>query len=193
MQFTSDWFSWHKDKWDKYISELSIKDNLRCLEIGSFEGRSTLYILQNYCKGNNSTIDCIDTWNGSVEHDKNIYDLDNLYNRFINNTKEYIDNKKLVINRGESKQILIQFLYNNKQKYDFIYVDGSHLACDVLMDVVLSWELLKDNGIMIFDDYNWGNGNHETTAPAINGFLNSFVGKYEILLLDYQLHIRKLC
>lgn len=40
--------------------------------------------------------------------------------------------------------------------FDFYYVDGSHVAPDVMADAVLGWRLLKPGGIMVFDDYEWG-------------------------------------
>ena len=39
---------------------------------------------------------------------------------------------------------------------DFIYVDGSHQAHDVLCDAILSFKLLRVGGIVCFDDYLWG-------------------------------------
>ena len=37
----------------------------------------------------------------------------------------------------------------------FIYVDGSHEAPDVLFDAILAHKLVKNNGIIAFDDYLW--------------------------------------
>lgn len=39
--------------------------------------------------------------------------------------------------------------------YDILYVDGSHLAADVLTDAILGWGLVKVGGIIIFDDYDF--------------------------------------
>ena len=39
--------------------------------------------------------------------------------------------------------------------FDFIYIDGSHMRVDVLLDAVLAWQLLKPGGIMALDDYEW--------------------------------------
>ena len=39
--------------------------------------------------------------------------------------------------------------------FDLVYVDGSHLAADVLQDAVLSFRLLRSGGLLIFDDYLW--------------------------------------
>ncbi len=51
--------------------------------------------------------------------------------------------------------MLKNFREGNHYKYDFVYIDASHIAKEVLMDTVLACELLMDNGILIFDDYDW--------------------------------------
>ena len=53
---------------------------------------------------------------------------------------------------GTSENKLIE-LINKGVLADLIYIDGSHLAKDVLSDAILSWKLLKPSGVMIFDDY----------------------------------------
>lgn len=47
-----------------------------------------------------------------------------------------------------------------ENKFDFIYVDGLHLSQDVLYDALLSFDLLKVGGILIFDDYLWFDPQH---------------------------------
>jgi predicted O-methyltransferase YrrM len=37
--------------------------------------------------------------------------------------------------------------------FDLIYVDGSHRRDDVIMDSLLAWRLLKEGGLLIWDDY----------------------------------------
>jgi hypothetical protein len=61
------------------------------------------------------------------------------------------------------------------------------------MDAVLSWEALKIGGIMLFDDYQWYHFETASKNPkvAIDGFLASYQGMYEILYTCYQMHIRK--
>lgn len=39
---------------------------------------------------------------------------------------------------------------------DFLYIDGSHLAHDVVMDFCFAWPHLKNGSLVIFDD--WGIG-----------------------------------
>jgi hypothetical protein len=40
-----------------------------------------------------------------------------------------------------------------KCEFDLIYVDGSHMAADVLSDAIMSFHLLRVGGALVFDDY----------------------------------------
>ena len=51
-----------------------------------------------------------------------------------------------------------------------IYIDGSHLAQDVLTDAVMAWKLLKTTGIMILDGRDATLGatrQHSATSPDL--------------------------
>lgn len=192
--FTTDYFTRKSPSWEPYVSEFQNKPNQYCLEIGSWEGRSSLYIAEKFCNGPGSHLVCIDTWEGSREH-KRKKNLTTLYERFLSNTKKFRDIKKIIPKQGKSQDVLFDLNYKLKkgsiQKYNFIYIDGSHDAKDVLVDAVLAWELLKVGGIMIFDDYGWRDGTHLTPRPAIDGFLEAYKSMYEVLRKGYQVHIRK--
>jgi predicted O-methyltransferase YrrM len=91
-------------------------------------------------------------------------------------------------------------------KYDIIYIDGSHEYKDVLNDANNCWKLLNDDGIMIFDDYRMSllyTKDRLGVKPAVDEFLQSINGKYELLntnfvkpkarnIIGYQCMIRKL-
>jgi len=47
-------------------------------------------------------------------------------------------------------------LWKEGMLFDFIYVDGSHVAKDVLTDACMAWPMLTVGGVMCFDDYGWG-------------------------------------
>ena len=73
------------------------------------------------------------------------------------------------------------------KKYDFVYVDASHDKELVLTDAVLSWDLLVEDGLMIFDDYGWGD-----CKDGIDAFLNCFEKQIEVFYKDWQVYLRKL-
>jgi len=39
--------------------------------------------------------------------------------------------------------------------FDLAFIDGSHVARDVLTDALLLWPYIKPGGYMVFDDYEW--------------------------------------
>jgi predicted O-methyltransferase YrrM len=51
-----------------------------------------------------------------------------------------------------------EFLVNNKNKYDLIFIDGGHSYKTVKSDWELSSKLLSDQGVIFFDDFTSRNG-----------------------------------
>ena len=121
--------------------------------------------------------------------------------RFHKNTSLAIKNssKKIELKTFKEKSInaLSQLITTQKSNYfDFIYIDGSHMASDVLSDAILSFELLKINGIIGFDDYLWKlpNSNNLLTNPkiAIDSFTNIFALRSAIFRTpNHQVYIKK--
>ena len=64
-KFTQDWFSHNIPVWEQLKSLLPERKSF--LEIGSFEGRSAVWIVENMMNPGD-WIDCVDTWEGSEEH-----------------------------------------------------------------------------------------------------------------------------
>ena len=77
--------------------------------------------------------------------------------------------------------------------YDIIYIDGSHVACDVLLDAVCSFVLLKVNGILMFDDYQWKLLTEEYNCPGlgIDIFKSCFEHLFTPIHVGYQYHLQK--
>lgn len=180
-RFTTDWVSRNASLWTQTLSTFKDKPNVRALEVGSFEGRSALWFLENILTHPTASITCIDVWVDAYE------DL------FDENIKAY-GNPGKVIKLKDRSDVVLKTL--KPQGYDFIYIDGSHVAKDVLTDAVLAWDLLKPGGIIIFDDYDWAGVRswivpHHTPKTAINAFLKVFGPYLDVLHQDYQLVVRK--
>ena len=87
------------------------------------------------------------------------------------------------------------------ESFDIIYVDGSHTADDVMADAVLSWGLLKEGGIIVFDDYRWngsfftGPGSHLPgellPGMAIDAFIQTHRNYLQILHQKDQAILKK--
>lgn len=183
-KFTNNWFDTKAQKnFEKYLEEYKGLPNINFLEIGCYEGRATLWLLENILTAPSSRITVIDTFQGCLELQEN--DLDK---RFIENVKPYLD--KIEILTGESQSMLREI----RKQFDFVYVDGAHQAPDALEDAVLSFRLLKKKGLMIFDDYTWSYYKNPRNNPkmGIDAFLDVFDDKFEILEKSEQVILRKL-
>ena len=184
-KFTKNWFVRHIPKWEETLHHLKDK-KINVLEIGAFEGRSTIWILEELIKDPESKLTTIDTFH------RIFADNDN-ETTFRGNIKESGKENQVEIIKNNSFDAITKFNYEKKVKFDFIYVDGSHVSCDVLSDAVLSWSLLKEGGIMIFDDYEWDYFEEEYNNPriAIDSFLRCYQRQLEVIYKHYQVAVRK--
>lgn len=191
--FTTDWFSQNIPVWLDILKPLAHQPHLSCAEVGSWEGRSACWLLENIVTHPTSRLVCIDTFQGSGEHyaDKTWKEsLTDLEQRFRNNIAATGASDRATIIKGESALTLHSLPAGT---FDCIYIDGSHIAADVLTDIIQSWLLLKPGGILICDDYHWdlpSNPLHRP-KPAIDTFLFLFKEQYEVLHEGYQIIVRK--
>lgn len=188
FEFTNNWFeSTAKPVWDQLIPRIN---PTRILEIGSYEGASACYLIDKLATKKEIEFHCIDTWDGGIEH-TNI-DMPSVEKRFINNIqtamKAATNSVELVTHKERSDLALSRLISSGKKNYfDFIYIDGSHQAPDVLCDALLSFRLLRKNGVIAFDDYLWQETLPYGTDPircpkmAIDAFTNIYCRKIRIL------------
>lgn len=192
FKFLYDWTTSYFPKWKKITATYNPK---KVLEIGSFEGRSSLF--WSACNTVES-VTCIDTWEGSFEHTG--IDFNIIEDNFDFNTSS---STKIIKKKGTSLSRLSELIHE-KCKFDLIYIDGSHEAHDVISDAVMAYALLNNNGIMIFDDYLWINrykyGPWTGPRPdkiishpklAIDAFVNIYEPYIKIIDIGYQLILEK--
>lgn len=157
-EFSIDWFSMRIPFWKSIIDA---QQPTKILEIGSYEGRSTSYIIETCSQYSPIHVYCIDTWQGSDEHKVQSIDNTFLFDRFKHNANTAIERAnndvKLYVAPGTSLIELARL--NTMDEYigyfDLVYIDGSHYASDVMVDACLTYPLLREGGVMIFDDYTW--------------------------------------
>jgi predicted O-methyltransferase YrrM len=201
-EFTNNWFiNDAKHVWDSIIPQIN---PTRILEIGSYEGASACYLIDKLSASQEIELHCVDTWEGGVEHQTADYNMTDVELRFHQNTKLAISRAEkpvqLNIHKGFSDVILSKLIAEGKQGYfDFIYVDGSHQAPDVLCDAILGFKLLKNNGVIAFDDYLWQEqlpyGVDPIRCPktAVDAFTNIYCRKIRIInAWLYQLYVQKI-
>jgi predicted O-methyltransferase YrrM len=203
-EFTNLWFQDVRPIWDELIPHAN---PTKILEIGSYEGASACYLIDKLASNHDIEIHCIDTWDGGVEHSKGGMaetDMNLVENRFHLNIKKSISLAKnkvdLIVHKQFSDMSLAYLMSTGKKNYfDFIYVDGSHQAPDVLCDAVLAFKLLKVGGYMVFDDYLWseslphGKDPIRCPKPAIDAFVNLNCRKLNLVSAQLnQLYINKI-
>jgi predicted O-methyltransferase YrrM len=198
MSYTRNWNN-------AFIENIKVSglNNLNlCLEIGCFEGLTSNYIADHLLKPEGKLI-CIDPLadNYLVEN-LSEKDIDNnknewkyfkgQYERFIENTKLNIENKKIELYRELSSDSFPKLKKIYLNQFDFIYIDGDHRDFAVYFDAINSFELCKKDGYILFDDYLWEDSlNYKITKDGIDKFLKEYKDKIEIVFSNYQLMIRK--
>ena len=171
--------------WTEKLASLKT-DAPEILEIGAYEGRSTLFFL-SHLPGCRVTV--IDAWGIATEHSQHPI-LSAVEERFDANIRDYAE--RVTKMRGRSGELLGKLL--GKRNFDLVYVDGSHYADDVMVDAMLSWMLLRQSGLIIFDDYVWigPHGPKKSSCRAINLFLRLIKGEYHLEHAGHQLIVRKI-
>ena len=161
------------------------------IEIGVFEGETTFNITNLL---------------GERDPDYKHYAIDP-FSASENLRQEVVDDAKLTFKKNmlEFPQVeLIEKtsfeglleLHQRGIKADFIYVDGSHFAKDVLSDAVFGFELLNIGGVMLFDDaVSWRYGEYIQDSPkvAVDAFIQCNWNRLRVLEMPggYQTAIKR--
>lgn len=198
----TDWFNVHKPVWERLL--LPLRDSLlrtgapmRMLELGSWEGRSAVWLAQNMLapfvgqggeQARGSRLVCVDhcdllrTDAGAERRAKLQY---NLY----------------LAGLAERCSVMADFtvpalteLLRAGSTFDFVYIDASHTRSDTLLDAMLAWRMVERGGVVIFDDYEWPN--HARTSPehpaeGIDAFVSAHREDLQIVHCGYQLAVQR--
>jgi tetratricopeptide (TPR) repeat protein len=170
------------------------KEGCKVLEIGSYIGTSLIGILDR--TGENCMATAIDRWQDYDEFDneemtkrdiEQVFDVNIAISGYTNRVTKL---------KGDSVDCLID-LIRKSEKYDFIYVDGSHKCIDCYTNMALSWSLLKPGGILAVNDYIFNTellGTEPFSIPflGVEHFLTKYEGKYTILNKGYRIFLQKL-
>ena len=181
-----NWFVGQQYLFERNLTRLKGKPNLRFLQIGAYTGDASAWLLENILTDPTSILVDVDTWEGSGELEHKSISFSKVY-EFYKQRMEPYANVRSVRNNSDN------FFQNNKTDWDFIYVDGDHTSGQVARDAEAAWLLLKSQGIIAFDDYGWGKDmpEHLTPKPAIDTFLAKYAGEYDLLTQEYQVWVQK--
>jgi predicted O-methyltransferase YrrM len=197
FKFTQDWFHWSPAIWEQLVP--SLPGRKLFLELGAFEGRSTAWIVKNMLEDDGRLVS-VDTWEGAEEHlimGLAMSDAEDNYDHNLRLLGKQYPKRTVLKYKMTSYEALTMLAGSPYQaggpQFDFIFVDASHTAPDVLTDACVAWPMLKDKGVMVFDDYLWGEQRDVLHRPklAVDAFTNIFAEQLKPVHMGYQYIVRK--
>ena len=178
-EFTYDWFTSAVPVWKRVLAPYAGRPDTHYLEVGVFEGRSAIWMLNNILIHPTSTLTGIDLFPGDLKE------------RYLANLQLAGAADKAITITGRSQ---VELRNLKPDSYDIIYIDGGHTADMVLADAVLCWDLLRVGGLLIFDDYRWKREEYPAEVRpgvSIESFITAYRNFLELVHLDYQAIVRK--
>lgn len=177
--FTQDVFSFRINTWTEVLASIAT-EKTQALEVGCYQGMSSCWMLDKILVRESDSLTCID-------------------NRFdpafkANITKSGFESK-VTFQEGNIQELLANCPPNS---FDLINLqDRKKLSDYVAKNTELAWELLRSQGLMIFNSYGWRNPNNPQQNPqaGIDQFLNSVKDSWQLVHRSpqsFQLFIRKL-
>ena len=157
------------------------------LEIGSLQGNSAIYWLNNILTHYDSNLWCIEPFGRT----KRVPDRE-LFLENINKTGQ-VDKVHLL-------EMTSDDFFSNPDnglipQLDIIYIDGSHEADFVARDCVNCYHYCKIGGIIIMDDYKMPRvfaDDKIGPKPSIDNFLENYADNLEVLHMGYQVIVKKI-
>ncbi|MEB3357532.1 MAG: tetratricopeptide repeat protein [Synechococcales bacterium] len=174
-EFSQDWFTHNIPIWQQHLQPLCHQPHVRVLEIGSYQGMSACWLLDQVLTHPSARLVCIDP-NFQPEFDRNL--------------AKTAGATKVIKRVGHSHAVLPTLA---RGTFDLIYIDGCHLADHVRKDGLLSLPLLKPGGFLIFDDYWWTDPAYPGQDPkrGIDAVLRQAQAQLDVRHRGYQIIAQK--
>ena len=182
-----DAFSFNISIWDKFFKKKKlISTNLEYLEIGTFEGRASVFVLENLVNANCTFVDPFMEYD-EMKNTAGYSNLSPIHENFLQNISKFPERYEFFKESSDS------FFKNCIKNFDLVYIDGSHYGEDVYRDAVNSFKFLNKKGFIIFDDLFWFHfpSVDENPLGGIFKFLIEFDHLIKICHISNQLIIMK--
>ena len=173
----------------RHVRKAELPRPTRYLEIGTFEGATLALVFTLLNRELRITV--IDPWLSYPElADAKMAGAEQ---RFVRNIAAIGADPMVRIFKGRSIEHLPR-LIDAGETFDFILVDGSHEALDVLVDAALAWRLLALGGLLVFDDYLYDVRHGDEVfrpKPAIDAFVRMQSEELDLLDVAGQVILRR--
>ena len=132
-----------------------LPNKAKILEIGSFQGGSTLAI-GNAIAGTDIELYCLDPWSNYLNQSDfsgfdrlKVSDDFRIINNFIKNTAFIGENLRMLRGKSNAFAGLLE-----GKGFDFIFIDGAHDYDSVRYDIKVAFSALKPGGLVCGHDYH---------------------------------------
>lgn len=149
----------------------SVKDSGHFVEIGSWKGRSAAFMaVEIINSGKSIQFDCVDTWQGSEEHQAGASAEDpdvlngTLFQAFERNMQPVTGHYRAI----KTDSLAAAQTYTDNS-LDFVFIDAAHDYNSVCLDICAWFPKVKPGGIISGDDCQV-----ESVRQAVNNTLPKF-------------------
>ena len=175
--FTRDFTTCFCARWARLLERFAGRPDVHGVEIGCFEGRSSIWFLENILEHESSRLTCIDPWCPPA---------------FSENIRPYRHKVRWV---KEPSQIALRNPNFELNSVSFAYLDASPAAAHVLETTILLFPFLARGGILIFNCYLWESQTPQLPESmpklAVDAFLRVFAPSVKVRHSGFQLALEK--
>ncbi len=142
------------------------------LEIGVYEGRSMLWMLQNILTEPECRVIGIDPWGETPKWSAE--KMQGIYEHACHNVAGFGDKVSLIRESSANVPALVPDNWA-----DICYIDGDHATEPCYRDAVNCWPKIKIGGYVIFDDYKHHKRRKGVVRVAVDRWLEESNGQHE--------------
>lgn len=182
-KFTRNWFkNRNQVTFSTFLPDRYAGKPINMIQIGVFEGMDLVWCFQNILTHPDSRCFAVDPWGPNKKHD-----MEEVMSRAHHNLRPF--RKRLHLERGYSKNalnkldggVVIEDKPIKPGEWDLVIIDGDHNAPAVYTDAMLSLNLVKVGGWLLFDDVRNNNFKKNHVFNGIEEFVEDFRDQVELV------------
>ena len=133
-----------------WLMSMIVGNNLKFgCELGTYQGGSTFFLLDNFPDLTLHTVDIFEQQPGHENYEKDRYDFTDRYPDFMEKAKKYGD--RLVVYKGWTQEVVKDI---KDGTYDFVFIDADHTYEGCKKDILLWRSKIKPEGLLMGHDAN---------------------------------------
>ena len=160
-------------------------DKRLVVEIGIYEGASTVWFSDNLLEHSDSRLISIDPFTGSdemIQDPQQHPTLSQIEFTARSNVAKSKHPGKVRIEKGCSWDLYPQLKAEFTQGIDILYIDGAHDSTSVMRDIALYAPHVKSGGAILFDDYG-----ADSVRVSVDAAVSTFLSLEKGVLCPWQL------